>query len=297
MLTFYALMSPGDKIIASNKLYGGTVTQLSRTILKHGWSCDFVDVDDHAAVKAACAQPNVKALYIESLCNPGGVITDIAALSEIAKGVDIPLIVDNTLATPYLCRPIEHGANIVINSGTKYMCGHGNAMAGIIVDAGKFDWAKVKGKYPSMSEDEPAYHGVNFSKATGPAAFTYFCIAVGLRDLGPCLAPMNAWLIMIGIETLSLRMEKHCANAEKIAAFLAAHKEVAWVSYPTLSGNKYKPLADKYVSGKGGAVLTFGLKKGFDACEPSPNFTQSISCTRHNSRHNPTRNTLQGAPI
>uniref|UniRef100_A0A7S1DJL5 O-acetylhomoserine aminocarboxypropyltransferase n=1 Tax=Hemiselmis andersenii TaxID=464988 RepID=A0A7S1DJL5_HEMAN len=266
MMVFYALCSTGDKIIASNKLYGGTVTQLSRTIKKFGFQCDFVDVSDTAAVKAALAQPNVKALFIESLCNPGGVVTDIAALAALTSEVHVPLVVDNTLATPYLCRPIEHGANIVVHSLTKYMCGHGNAMGGAIVDAGKFDWAKVPGKYPSMADDEPAYHGLNFSKATGPAAFTYFCIAVGLRDLGPQLAPMNAFLIMMGIETLPLRMDRHCSNALAVAQWLEKHKDVESVSYPTLPGNKYNALADKYISGKGGAVLTFSLKKGHEAC-------------------------------
>eukprot|EP00281_Chroomonas_sp_CCMP1168_P019846 CAMPEP_0206227754 /NCGR_PEP_ID=MMETSP0047_2-20121206/8796_1 /ASSEMBLY_ACC=CAM_ASM_000192 /TAXON_ID=195065 /ORGANISM="Chroomonas mesostigmatica_cf, Strain CCMP1168" /LENGTH=444 /DNA_ID=CAMNT_0053650935 /DNA_START=37 /DNA_END=1371 /DNA_ORIENTATION=+ len=275
LTALYALMHPGDKIIASKNLYGGTVTQFSRTILKYGWSCDFVDCKDIEAVKKALAQPNVKALFVESLANPGGVIVDLKALADAAHAVEVPLLVDNTLATPYLCRPIEHGADIVIHSLTKYMCGHGNAMGGIIVDGGKFDWSK--GKFKSLAEPEPAYHGLNFSAATGAAAFSYFCIAVGLRDLGCCLAPMNAWLIMMGVETLALRMEKHCENALKVAQYLEKHPEVSWVSYPSLPDSPYKALADKYVSGKGGAVLTFGLKKGFDACVKVANSVQLFS--------------------
>eukprot|EP00285_Hemiselmis_virescens_P005968 CAMPEP_0173390410 /NCGR_PEP_ID=MMETSP1356-20130122/14771_1 /TAXON_ID=77927 ORGANISM="Hemiselmis virescens, Strain PCC157" /NCGR_SAMPLE_ID=MMETSP1356 /ASSEMBLY_ACC=CAM_ASM_000847 /LENGTH=444 /DNA_ID=CAMNT_0014347789 /DNA_START=19 /DNA_END=1353 /DNA_ORIENTATION=+ len=277
MMIFYALCSAGDKIIASNKLYGGTVTQLSRTIKKFGWDCDFVDTEDLGAVEKALAQDKVKCLYIESLCNPGGVVTDIASLAALANKFDVPLVVDNTLATPYLCRPIEHGAHIVVHSLTKYMGGHGNAMGGAIVDAGKMDWAKVPGKFPSMASDEPAYHGLNFAKATGAAAFTYFCIAVGLRDLGPNMSPMSAWTIMMGIETLPLRMDKHCSNSVVVAEWLSKHKEVEWVSYPVLAGNKYKPLADKFLGGKGGAVLTFGLKKGPAACSKVADTCQLFS--------------------
>lgn len=275
LTALYALMHPGDKVIASKCMYGGTMTQLSRTILKYGWTGEFVDCSDLDAVKKALAQPNVKCLFVESLANPGGVILDLEALADAAHEAEVPFMVDNTLATPYLCRPIKHGADIVIHSMTKFLCGHGNAMGGIIVDAGKFDWSK--GKFKSLCEDEPAYHGLNFAKACGNAAFTYFCIAVGLRDLGACLAPMNAWIIMMGIETLALRMERHCDNASKVAEYLQKHPQISYVSLPCLEGSKYKPLADKYMNGKGGAVLTFGLKKGYDACVKVVNSVQLFS--------------------
>ena len=264
LLCLFALMQPGDKVVSSNKLYGGSITQLGKTIKKFGWDCEFVDVDDEEAVRKAVAQPNVKCLWAESLANPGGIVTDIRMLSEITRSANIPLIIDNTMATPFLCRPFEHGADIVVHSTTKFLSGHGNAMGGAVVDSGKFNFLGNE-KFPSLSKPEPAYHGLTFAETFGDLAFTIYGHAVGLRDLGPTMAPMNAFLTITGIETLGLRMERHCENAQKIAEFLNNHPKISWVSYATLPGNKYAPLADKYLRGKGGSVFTFGVKGGYEA--------------------------------
>lgn len=266
LLALFALMQPGDTVVASNRLYGGSITQLGKTIGKFGWKCTFVDADDTAAVAAAVAAAgaNCKAIWAESLANPGGVVTDIRALSSVARAAGIPLIIDNTMATPYLCRPIEHGADLVVHSTTKFLSGHGNAMGGAVIDSGKFNWA-INDKFPSLSKPEPAYHGLMFQETFGDLAFTTYSHAVSLRDLGPTMAPMNAWLTIQGTETLSLRMERHCDNAMKVATFLSQHPQVAWVSYAKLPGNKYHALADTYLSGKGGSVFTFGVKGGYKA--------------------------------
>mmetsp|Transcript_17533 Transcript_17533/g.27127 ORF Transcript_17533/g.27127 Transcript_17533/m.27127 type:complete len:312 (-) Transcript_17533:212-1147(-) len=237
---------------------------MSRSILKFGWKAEFVDIDDIDAVKKALALPNVKALFCESLANPGAVVSDLSALSEAAHGVGVPLIVDNTMATPYLCQPFKFGADIVVHSTTKFISGHGNSMGGCVVESGKFDW-KQNDKFPSLTQAEPAYHGVVFADTFGPAAFSVFQIAVTLRDLGMCMSPMNAWVTLTGLETLALRMERHCQNTEEVAKFLQSHDKVAWVSYPVLEGNKYNGLCKKYLKGKGGAILTFGVKGGYES--------------------------------
>ncbi|EKX47568.1 hypothetical protein GUITHDRAFT_157598 [Guillardia theta CCMP2712] len=265
LIALFPLMQPGDKLVASNKLYGGSITQLGKTIKKFAWSCDFVDVDDFDKVRQAVKDPKVKCIWAESLANPGGVVSDIRALADIAREAGIPLIIDNTMATPYLCRPIEHGADIVVHSTTKFISGHGNAMGGAVVDSGKFDWSKSPDKFPSLSHPEPAYHGLTFAETFGDLAYTLYGHAVGLRDLGPCMAPINAYLTLLGIETLPLRMERHCQNGLGVAEFLTKHPKVSWVSYATLPDNKYLPLAKRYLQGKGGSVFTFGLKGGFDA--------------------------------
>ena len=225
----------------------------------------FVDVDDLDAVRQACRQDKVKLLWAESLANPGGSVSDIRALASISKEVGIPLIIDNTMATPYLCRPIEHGADLVVHSTTKFLSGQGNAMGGAIVDSGRFDWSRYGDKFPSLTQPEPAYHGLTFAETFGDLAFTLYAHAVGLRDLGPCMAPLNAFLTIGGVETLSLRMERHCDNALRVAEFLQSHAEVAWVSYAGLPGDKYHRLAQQYIQGRGGAVFTFGLKGGYHA--------------------------------
>lgn len=261
-------MGPGDRLVASNKLYGGSVTQFGKTIHKFGWDCAFVDVDDLDAVRAACAAPNVKLLWAESLANPGGAVSDIEALADIAKSAEIPLIIDNTLATPYGCMPIRHGADIVVHSTTKYLSGHGNALGGCVVDSGRFDWMAGKGreKYPSLAQPEPAYHGITFAESFGDLAFTMFGHAVVLRDLGSCLAPMNAYLTITGCETLGLRMQRHAENAKRVAEFLRKHPKVAWVSYTGVPESPYYPLVQKYMrDGLPGAVFTFGVKGGFEA--------------------------------
>jgi O-acetylhomoserine (thiol)-lyase len=264
MLAMFTLMEPGASFVAANKLYGGSVTQFMRTFQKFGWDCEMVNVDDFAAVEAALKKPTVKALFCESLANPGGVISDLEPLAELAHAAGVPLIVDNTMASPALCRPFEWGADIVIHSTTKFISGHGNAMGGMVVDSGNFNWAQ-NDKFPSLTQPEPAYHGLNFFETFGDLAMTVHGHAVGLRDLGPTMAPMNAFLAITGSETLPLRMERHCQNAAEIAQFLNTHPKVAWVSYAGLEGNKYKPLADKYLGGKAGSVFTFGVKGGYEA--------------------------------
>lgn len=263
MVALLPLMGPGDHIVASNKLYGGSITQFGRTFQKFDWHCDFVDADDPAAVKAAI-KPETKVLFAESLANPGGVISDIQALARIADDAGIPLVIDNTMATPYLCQPIQHGASIVIHSTTKFLSGHGNAMGGAIVDSGLFDWAQ-NDKFPSLSQPEPAYHGLTFFETFGDLAYTTYGHAVGLRDLGPTMAPMNAYLTISGIETLGLRMDRHVANARKVAEFLEGHHKVAWVSYAGLKSSKYNGLAERYMPKGPGSVFTFGIKGGYEA--------------------------------
>ena len=263
-LALFTLMEPGASFVAANKLYGGSVTQFTRTFKKFGWHCDMVDVEDLAAVKLALAKPTCKALFCESLANPGGVISDLETLAGLAHEAGVPLIVDNTMASPALCRPFDFGADIVIHSTTKFISGHGNAMGGMVVDSGKFDWAQ-NDKFPSLTKPEPAYHGLVFYETFGDLALTVHGHAVGLRDLGPTMAPMNAFLAITGAETLPLRMQRHSENADKIARYLDSHPKVSWVSYAGLEGNKYRRLADKYLGGKAGSVFTFGVKGGYEA--------------------------------
>ncbi|RIA37212.1 O-acetylhomoserine sulfhydrylase [Hephaestia caeni] len=262
-LAFHTLMEPGCHIVASTRLYGGSLNQIGHSFRKMDWHASFVDTDDPANVAAAITD-KTRCIFVESLANPGGVISDLAALAKIAHDAGVPLIVDNTLATPILCRPIEHGADIVVQSTTKFLNGHGNSVGGVIVDSGNFDWAKA-GKYPYLSEPNPSYHGKVFTEAFGNVAFILGCRALGMRDLGPQMAPMNAFLTLTGMETLHLRVERHCANALALAEWLQKHPKVEWVSYAGLPGDRYHALAGKYLGGKGGAVFTFGLKGGYDA--------------------------------
>ncbi len=264
VLIFHALMETGDRFLASNKLYGGSITQFSHTFKKMGWHCDFVDPDDPENFRRAMTD-DVKAIWIESLANPGGVLVDIEAVAEIAREAHVPLIVDNTMASPYLCRPFEHGADLIMHSATKYLGGHGNSMGGIVVEGGNFDWGKVPGKFPSLAEPTPAYHGLTFYETFGNFGFSAYARAVGLRDLGPTLSPFNAFLIMTGIETLPLRMERHCQNALVVATYLKNHEKVAWVSYAGLVDDPYHALAQKYVPKGAGGVFTFGVRGGYDA--------------------------------
>lgn len=263
LLAFHTLMEPGCNIVAAKKLYGGSLNQLAHSFAKMNWQTKFVDADDAANV-AAAIDDKTRAVFIESLANPGGVVQDIAAIAEAAHAAGVPLIVDNTMATPMLCRPMEHGADIVTYSATKFLNGHGNALAGLIVDSGRFDWA-ASDKFPALSQPSPSYHGKVFTQAFGNLAFIVACRALGMRDLGPTLAPMNAFLALTGMETLALRMERHCANALALAQWLQQHPKVSWVSYAGLPDNPYHALAQRYLGGKGGAVFTFGLKGGFDA--------------------------------
>jgi O-acetylhomoserine (thiol)-lyase len=262
-LVFATMLEPGDEFLASRALYGGSLTQFGLSFKKLGWHCHFVDPVDPENFRRALT-PKCKAIFVESLANPGGVVVDIAAVAEIAHSVGIPLIVDNTLASPYLCRPIEWGADLVTHSTTKFLGGHGNSMGGMVVESGKFDWA-ASGKFPSLTEPEPAYHGLRFYENFGDFAFTTKARAVALRDFGPTMAPMNAFLTITGTETLHVRMERHCQNAQAVAEFLAAHDKVAWVSYAGLETSPYRALARKYMPKGAGSVFTFGIKGGFDA--------------------------------
>lgn len=262
-LAFHTLMEPGCNIVAANKLYGGSLNQLGESFKKFAWEARFVDADDPANIAAAIDE-KTRVVFIESLANPGGVVQDIAAIAKIAHDAGIPLMVDNTLASPVLCRPIEHGADIVVHSTTKFLNGHGNSIGGVIVDAGKFDWA-ASDKFPTLSQPNGSYHGAVLTDAVGPIAFIIGCRVLGLRDLGPAMAPFNAFLALTGMETLTLRMERHCSNALALAQWLKAHPKVGWVSYAGLPEDKYHALAKTYLGGKGGAVFTFGLKDGYDA--------------------------------
>lgn len=267
LVAFHTLMEPGRNIVAANKLYGGSLNQMGEAFRKFGWETRFVDADDPENIRAAMDE-DTRCVFIESLANPGGVVTDIAAIADIAHQGGVPLIVDNTMATPMLCRPFEHGADIVTHSTTKFLNGHGNAVGGMIVDSGKFDWKAQGAKFPSLTQPSGSYHGVVLVDALepiGPIAFITACRVLGLRDLGPAMAPQNAWLALTGMETLALRMERHCANALKVAKWLEGNEKVEWVSYAGLETSPYRPLADKYLNGKGGAVFTFGLKGGYDA--------------------------------
>lgn len=263
-LVFHTLMEPGDEFIASTKLYGGSINQFNHAYKKYGWNVIWADPDDIGAFERAVS-PKTKAIFIESIANPGGVITDIAAIAAVAKKAGVPLIVDNTLASPYLIRPFEHGADIVVHSLTKFLGGHGNSIGGIIVDGGTFDWVKFGAKYPSLTAPRPEYNGMILGETFGNIAFAIACRVLGLRDLGPALSPFNAFLLLTGIETLPLRMQKHCDNALAVATYLSQHEKVAWVSYPGLASDRYHALAKKYTPKGAGAVFTFGLKGGYEA--------------------------------
>jgi O-acetylhomoserine (thiol)-lyase len=263
VLAMHVMMTPGDEFVASTKLYGGSINQFNHSFKSFGWNVVWADPDDISTFERAIT-PKTKAIFIESIANPGGVITDIESVSAIAKKAGIPLIVDNTLATPYLCRPIEYGADIVIHSLTKFLGGHGNSIGGMIVDAGTFNWSR-EGRYPMLSEPRPEYQGIVLHETFGNFAFAIACRVLSLRDLGPAISPFNAFLILTGIETLPLRMQKHSDNAKAVAEYLATHKDVAWVSYPGLAGDRYAALAKKYCPKGAGAVFTFGLKGGYEA--------------------------------
>jgi O-acetylhomoserine (thiol)-lyase len=262
-IVFHTLLEPGDEFVAARQLYGGSVNQFGQAFAKCGWTVRWADTTDAESFRAALT-PKTKAIFVESIANPGGIITDIAAISAAAKEAGVPLIVDNTLATPYLTRPVEYGANIIVHSLTKFLGGHGNSIGGAIVDCGTFDWLK-SGRYPSLSAPCPSYHGITLAETFGNFAFAIACRVLGLRDLGPAIAPMNAFLILTGIETLPLRMQRHCDNARQVAEWLSGHPKVAWVNYAGLANNPFHALARRYCPSGAGAVFTFGLKDGYDA--------------------------------
>ena len=262
-LTFHALMQPGEEFVASNKLYGGSINQFNHSYKNFGWTPKWADPDDLASIEAAIS-PRTKAIFIESIANPGGVICDIEAIAKIARRARVPLIVDNTLATPYLVKPFDYGADIVVHSATKFLGGHGNSLGGLIVDGGSFDWLADK-RYPMLSEPRPEYGGMVLGETFGNFAFAIATRVLSLRDLGPAISPFNAFLLLTGVETLPLRMQRHSENAQKVAEHLSGHPAVAWVSYPGLPGDRYHALAKKYCPKGAGAVFTFGLKGGYEA--------------------------------
>ncbi|NRA98664.1 MAG: O-acetylhomoserine aminocarboxypropyltransferase/cysteine synthase [Rhodobacteraceae bacterium] len=275
IMALFPLMGPGLNIVASTRLYGGTVTQFSQTIKRFGWGCTFVDFDDLDAVKAAI-DDNTRAIFCESVANPGGYITDLDAIAGVADAAGIPLIVDNTSATPYLCRPIDHGATLVVHSTTKYLTGNGTVTGGVVIDSGKFDWM-ASDKFPSFSQPEPAYHGLVFAEALGPMAFTFHSIAIGLRDLGMTMNPQGAHYTLMGIETLSLRMDKHVANAEKVAAWLEADPRIDSVSYAGLPSSPYYDRKSRICPKGAGALFTFAIKGGYDNCVKLVNSVELFS--------------------
>src|SRR5215207_6696982 len=231
VLVFHCLLKPGDEFVASRKLYGGSINQFNHAFKNFGWNVSWADPDDIASFERAVS-PKTKAIFIEAIAN-------------IARRAGVPLIVDNTLATPYLCKPIDYGADVVVHSLTKFLGGHGNSIGGLIVDAGTFNWSRG-GKYPMLSEPRPEYHGIVLHETFGNFAFAIACRVLSLRDIGPALSPFNAFLILTGIETLPLRMQRHCENTQAVVEWLAAHPAIAWVSYPGLPGDRYHELAKRY---------------------------------------------------
>ncbi len=262
MISILNLAKAGDEIVSSSSLYGGTYTLFKHTLSRLGIEAEFVDGSDPANFAKAIT-PRTKCLYTETIGNPGLNVPDIEGIAKVARDAGIPLIIDNTFATPYLCRPIEHGADVVVHSLTKWMGGHGTSIGGAIVDSGRFDW--TNGKFPHFTEPDPSYHGMVFSDACGPAAYIARARVALLRDLGPAISPFNAFLIMQGIETLSLRMERHCSNALKVAEYLEKHPSVSWVTYPGLPSHPDHERAKKYLPKGAGGMLGFGIKDGKQA--------------------------------
>jgi len=290
LLAFSNIMQSGDHFVTTDKLYGGSVTQFSRQFKQFGWSCTFKSHDDFAGIEAAIT-PKTKALYCEAIANPGGLVVDLQKLAEIAHKNSIPLIVDNTTATPYLVRPFEHGADIIVYSATKALSGHGNAMGGFIVEKGDFDWGK-SGKFPIMSEPCDSYHGLKIYETfgkDGPVAgmfgtqgktglsFVITARVLGLRDMGMCMSPFNAFIISMGMETLPLRMQKHCENTVAVTKFLKSHDKVSWVRYGGLETDPSFQLSKKYCPLGAGALFTFGMKGGLEAGKKVVNSCKMIS--------------------
>ena len=254
----------GDNIVSTNQLYGGTYNCFTHSFPKQGVTVRMVDGEDYEGIEKAIDN-KTKALYCESIGNPFGNIIDIKKFANIAHKNGIPLIVDNTVATPYLCRPIDFGADIVIHSLTKYIDGHGATIGGIIVDSGKFDWAKYPEKYPMLNEPDPSYHGIKYTEKFGSAAFIGCCRVVPLRETGACLSPNNAYIIMLGLESLGVRMERHCKNALALAKYLESHKSVKWVNYAALPNDRYYDVCKKITNGNASGIISFGIKGGKDA--------------------------------
>ena len=269
------LLETGEEFVASKNLYGGSITQFGLSFAKLGWTCHFTDMTDPDNLRAVMNN-KIKFIFCEALANPGGVVLDLEMLAEVAREWGVPLVVDNTLATPYLCRPFDWGADIVVHSATKYLGGHGNTMGGVVVESGRFDWYQ-NDKFPAMTQPDPAYHGLTFAETFGDFGFSMRMRAVALRDYGPTLSAQSAWNLLQGVETLPLRMDRHCANAQAVAEYLDSHPKVAWVSYAGLPSSPYHALALKYVPKGAGAVFTFGVKGGFAAGETVVNTVELFS--------------------
>ncbi|GMB81539.1 O-acetylhomoserine aminocarboxypropyltransferase [Shinella zoogloeoides] len=263
LLVFHTIMRPGDNFIAARRLYGGSINQFGHAFKSFDWHVRWADPADLSSFESQI-DDKTKAIFIESLANPGGTFVDIAGIAEVAHRHGLPLIVDNTMATPYLLRPLEHGADIVVHSLTKFMGGHGNSMGGVIVDGGTFDWS-ASGKYPALSEPRPEYAGMVLHATFGNFAFAIACRVLGLRDFGPAISPFNAFQILNGIETLPLRMQRHCDNALAVAKWLKGHDKVSWVNYAGLETDPNHALQQRYSPKGAGAVFTFGLKGGYEA--------------------------------
>ncbi len=259
MVAILSLAQSGDHLVASSNIYGGTITQFTVSLRRLGIETTFVPEGAPKGM-AAAIRPNSKALFVETIGNPSGNIADLEGLAKVAHAAGLPLIVDNTFATPFLCRPIEHGADIVVHSATKYICGHGTTIAGVLVESGTFPWRA--GKHPLLNEPSPSYHGVRFADTFGEYAFLTRARSEVMRDIGACLSPMNAWLLIQGLETLAVRMEAHVKNAVAIAQFLERHDAVAWVKYPGLDSSPYRTLAQRYLPQGTGGIVTFGVRGG-----------------------------------
>ena len=284
VIVFHTLCKPGDEIVAAKKLYGGSINQLGHSFKSFGWNVVWADTDDLSTFEAAIS-PRTKAIFIESIANPGGIVTDIAAIAEIAHKAGVPLIVDNTLATPYLCRPFEHGADIVVHSLTKFMGGHGNSIGGVIVDGGTFNWSARGAATRCSPSRAPNITASKLHETFGNFAFAIACRVLGLRDLGPAISPFNAFLFITGIETLPLRMQRHSDNALAVAKWLSKHDEVTWVSYAGLPGDRYHNLAKRYVPKGAGAVLTFGVRGGHAAGVQDRREREALLASRQYRRH------------
>jgi O-acetylhomoserine (thiol)-lyase len=263
VIVFQSLLQPGDEFVAGRQLYGGSVNQFNHAFKSFDWNVAWADATDPASFEKAIT-PKTKAVYCESIANPGGIVVDLPAIAAIAKKAGVPFIVDNTLATPYLCRPKDFGADIIVHSLTKFMGGHGNSIGGVIVDCGTYDWLSAKKKYPMLVDPNPSYNGIRLAETFGNFAFAISCRVMGLRDLGPAISPFNAFLILTGVETLPLRMSKHCENALTVAKHLEKHAKVDWVNYAGLPENQYHAVAKKICPKGAGAVFTFGLKGGYE---------------------------------
>lgn len=262
-LALFPLMAPGMEVIVADKLYGGTINLMGKSYRKFGWNAVFVDTDNPEAFRKAVTE-KTRAIFIENLANPGGVVVDLEAIAKVADEAGVPLVVDNTMATPFLCQPFEWGADLVVHSTTKFLSGQGNAVGGVVIDSGKFPWLR-NSKFPSLSTPSPEYNGLTFAETFGDLAYTMYSHAISLRDLGCTQSPMNAWITLNGIETLPLRMERHCSNGLDVAKFLEKQANVEWVSHAGLESSPYFELGKKYLPEGTGSVFTFGVKGGYES--------------------------------